>query len=429
MNEDASELIIGDAVVAAVEESAPPRRRWFRKTDTPQEPQTACENCGTTLTGAYCSSCGQHAIDYRRSLIRVLADAADSFLNWDAKFLKSLGVLVITPWRLTNDFNAGRRVRFVHPLRLYLLASIAFFLLAKLLNITPGTPGQLSPENRAELDRSLSQLSGATSMLNEEQRLRIDSLHTRLNGPEAAHDAHEKAVLENLAGKLPRFARKKALKPEDVTKLEAVLNAVPPQPPLPVSGSEPPPLTMDQSAPAAAVSTATPSVNFRPGIHFDGKSDSPLGTWLEARAKEKLGADGTKSQLFLETFRSNVPSMMLCCVPLFALILKLLYVRRRRFYVEHLVYALHIHTFIYVAVVVVTLVKLGSEKILPAPIQVLLVVALAVTAAAQVFISIRRVYGQGWIMTTLKFLLGGFIYSFVITAGLIATIVVTLLLP
>jgi hypothetical protein len=61
----------------------------------------------------------------------VALDALDSFLNWDTKFLNSVGVLLLRPWRLTNDFNAGRRVRYVHPLRLYLLASIAFFLLAQ----------------------------------------------------------------------------------------------------------------------------------------------------------------------------------------------------------------------------------------------------------------------------------------------------------
>lgn len=347
----------------------------------------------------------------------------------DTKFLKSVGVLLVRPWRLTNDFNAGRRVRYVHPLRLYLLASIAFFLIAKLLNITPGTPGNLTPENRAELDSALGKLSGADSVLNEDQRARVDSLRSRLNDPEVAHDPHEKAVLEKLAGKLPRFAKKKQLQPADLAKLEAVLAAVPPMPPLPSSGSEPPPLADDQPAPAPSVPIPKPNVDFRPGITFDGKSDSPLGAWFERRAKEKLGADGTKSQLFMETFRSNVPSMMLCCVPLFALILKLLYVRRRRFYVEHLVYALHIHTFVYVAVVVITLIGIGAAKIVPGPVQVLLVVALSITAAAQVFISIRRVYGQGWMMTTLKFLLGGLIYLFVITTGLVATVAVTLLMP
>ena len=120
MPDDATDLIVGDAAVDAVEEGrrgAPPnrRRRWKRKQ---APPLTHCENCGAALTGEWCGQCGQHAIDYRRSLWRVFVDALDSFLNWDAKFLTSVGVLLTKPWKLTNDFNAGRRVRYLHPLRL-----------------------------------------------------------------------------------------------------------------------------------------------------------------------------------------------------------------------------------------------------------------------------------------------------------------------
>ena len=42
-------------------------------------------------------------------------------------------LLLLRPWQLTNDFNAGRRARYVHPLRLYLIASVLFFLLARAL--------------------------------------------------------------------------------------------------------------------------------------------------------------------------------------------------------------------------------------------------------------------------------------------------------
>src|SRR5262249_3685237 len=83
-------------------------------------------------------------------------------------------------------------------------------------------------------------------------------------------------------------------------------------------------------------------------------SDEPhtdLGKWLEKRAREKIGEHGSKAELFFATLFQNLPYMMLCCVPLFALVLKVLYVRRKIFYIEHLIYALHIHSFAYVAVI------------------------------------------------------------------------------
>ena len=47
----------------------------------------------------------------------------------------------------------------------------------------------------------------------------------------------------------------------------------------------------------------------------------------------------------------------------------------------------------------------------------------------QIFLSIRRVYGQGWFFTTLKFLLGGIVYFVILVFAVAATAFVTLLLP
>lgn len=336
MAEETTQFILGDAALDGLNQP-PKRRRFFRRKKKDSPPLTHCENCGAALTGEYCAQCGQHAIDYRRSLLRVVLDAADSFLNLETKFLKTLGVLLTRPGRLTNDFNAGRRVRYVHPLRLYLLASIAFFLLARLVHLAPSGPSDLTPEARAA--------------------------------------------------------------PSETPAAEGG-NATP----------------------------APPKVN--PVIQFDSDMErkSVFGSWLEERVKKKIGEDGTNAQLFLETLRSHVPAMMLCCIPLFAFVLKVLYLRQRRFYVEHLVYALHIHTFAYVAVVVITLLGMGAERWLPS-VQVLLVVVLFFIVAAQVFLSIRRVYRQGWFMSTFKFLLGGITYLLVLALALGATAFVTLLLP
>src|SRR5262249_9571894 len=139
-----------------------------------------------------CSKCGQHAIDYRRSLFRVLIDAADSFFNWDTKFLKSIGLLLIRPWKLTNDFNAGRRARYVHPLRLYLLASIAFFHLARTIHLNTPDAIQLTSEDRSELASSLGKLTGPDSILNPEQREKIDAARTKIGLGEGTLTEEEK---------------------------------------------------------------------------------------------------------------------------------------------------------------------------------------------------------------------------------------------
>jgi hypothetical protein len=141
------------------------------------------------------------------------------------------------------------------------------------------------------------------------------------------------------------------------------------------------------SPPAAPTPAPAPNISFSPVIQFDrGDSEAkdPFAKWIESRVKEKVGEDGTKVTLFLDTLRSNVPTMMLCCVPLFAFVLKMLYLRQRRYYVEHLVYALHIHTFVYVAVVVTTLIGMAALRVVPT-VQPLIMSVLAIVAAVQVF--------------------------------------------
>ena len=104
----------------------------------------------------YCSQCGQAAVDYRRSFGHVIGDLLDSFLNWDSKFIHTIGLLITRPWGLTNEFLAGRRVRYLHPARLYLLTSILFFFAVtswiKSIHIDPIN---LSPAQRAEIRSEL----------------------------------------------------------------------------------------------------------------------------------------------------------------------------------------------------------------------------------------------------------------------------------
>src|ERR1043166_119681 len=139
MADEPEKLILGDTVISALEQPSP---RRFRQRWKEQRPLTHCENCGAELTGQYCAQCGQAAVDYRRSFRHVIVDVLDSFLNWDSRFFATMVLLIAKPWQLTNEYVSGKRVRHVHPLRLYLLASIVFFFAvnygAKGLRLEPG---------------------------------------------------------------------------------------------------------------------------------------------------------------------------------------------------------------------------------------------------------------------------------------------------
>src|SRR4030095_15331512 len=171
-------------------------------------------------------------------------------------------------------------------------------------------------------------------------------------------------------------------------------------------------------------------VGERPFVVFDdAKSTTPFERWIEARAKEKMGEHGTKMGLFISTLFSNLPYMMLCCIPLFALVLKLLYIRQRLFYIDHLIYALHIHTFFYATVMLIVLATIGLTRFAPGAIAGWLIALLWIAFVTQIFLSIRYVYRQGWFFSIFKFLFGGFVYLIVLLAALAVTFFATLVQP
>ena len=133
MSDETTPLIFGDAAVAELGPSLRSENGSVAKRKS-RPSLTHCENCGAALTGPYCAQCGQPAIDYRRSFGSLLADAADAFFNFDARFFQSFGLLLFKPWRLTNEFVEGKRARHVHPLRVYLIASVMFFLVINFLS-------------------------------------------------------------------------------------------------------------------------------------------------------------------------------------------------------------------------------------------------------------------------------------------------------
>jgi hypothetical protein len=443
MSDELHQIILADTASAVAEE--PPRRRGIfglrRRSKLPAQPLTHCENCGAPLAGEFCAQCGQHAIDYRRSIFRVVLDAADSFLNWDTKFLHSMNQLLIRPWQLTNDFNAGRRARYVHPLRLYLIASIVFFLLARAIDWDTQGPIQLTAQDRTELVASLARMVEPNSPLTEEQRAQVELARVKLAETQGALTAAERAEVRRAFKAYIKSEVRKSLSAEERVKMTTLMSRIPKMPDLdkeittPVVPPPPPDLSASPPAtdqPPLPPATTAPTPKVKGPIHFtvgkEGEKKSPFGAWLEKQVRQKIGEDGKNAQIFLDTLRSNIPAMMLCCIPLFAFILKILYIRQRRYYVEHLVYSLHIHTFLYVAVIITALLVMGANRTLPILsgwINLVMVIAIFV----QIFLSIRRVYRQGWFMSLLKFLFGGFVYLVVLVLAVGATALVTLMLP
>ena len=190
--------------------------------------------------------------------------------------------MVTRPWRLTNAFLTGQRVRYLHPARVYLLASVLFFFAATYgIKSTHFSPINLSPEDRvqirSELEREnvapdvrakIEQILGGTPIAPEKRA----ALEKELKNEDLPTEARD-AIQEQLQhGDLPPDAR---------AKLEESVKNLPPDA-------------------RAKVEQALKRTRDKTTLFQPDKNDKPntLGTWLEKRAREKVGEHGTNIQLF-----------------------------------------------------------------------------------------------------------------------------------
>jgi hypothetical protein len=121
--------------------------------------------------------------------------------------------------------------------------------------------------------------------------------------------------------------------------------------------------------------------------------------------------------------------MVLCCIPLFALVLKILYIFKRRYYIEHLIFALHTHAFVFLSTVIIIGIGFLLYWKAPPAFTPLVCTFLGLAVLIQLLRSTRRVYRQNWLATLFKFALGGVIYSITLGLAFGVTAFVTLLLP
>jgi hypothetical protein len=384
VSDETTPFIFGDTAAAELSRVRGPK--WYRRKSRP--PLTECENCHAPLSGPYCAQCGQPAIDYRRSFGSLLLDAADAFFNLDERFLNTFGLLLIKPWRLTIDFIEGRRVRHVHPLRVYLIASVIFFLVINYLARNAHFQKQeIGPDDSALV------ISGET--------------------PGALSEAEQ----------LDREIRN-AVRAANAAKASATVSASP---------------STSASLGQTESPTPAPSVLPKPKqkksdkdvlLEIENDPDlSPFQRWLKERALEKIGPSGDRGDLFLKALLQNLAPMVLCCIPLFAIVLKILFIFKRRYYIDHLVFALHTHAFVFLSTVLIIGIGFLLAWKAPGPLVPIVCTFLSATVIAELLIAIRKVYRLNWFGVLLTFGIGSAAYFILLGLAFFTTAAVTLLLP
>ncbi|SFW28499.1 Protein of unknown function [Sinomicrobium oceani] len=325
-----------------------------------------CLNCGADLGEAqnYCPVCGQENWDQKVPLKTFISDFFSTYFNFDSTFFKTVPAFFFRPGKLTNLYNQGKRRVYLNPIRLYLVMSIFYFFAVSLI----------IPRNF--FDRVMT--TDYLGMLDENIALQ-DTLVAQ-DHPENNKRAEIDSVLRVAGNKNPSV----------LSGLDTLVTKLRKDPENKTGWRELKILAQDPAVSDTTFARAWGESNLK-GLDFAN---------IETRRNFVAN-----SNLFLLGFARNLPVMMLFLLPFFALMLKLLYIRGDRYYVEHLIHGLHLHSFAYLIYGLgITLIYFGVGDATWVSIILFMLVS------TYAYISLLNVYGQGWFKTLLKFNVLGFVY-------------------
>jgi hypothetical protein len=267
-----------------------------------------CRNCGAPVSRNFCAECGQDTSLHPLSVWEFVHELVSHYVAVEGKLWRTLALLAFRPGRLTVEYLAGRRQRYIIPLRLYLTASFLFFAIAQWSGQLVQTVTVVSP------------------------RLTADGGGASVDLPMASLDLRGPSPSE-MAG-IARLRFEDCLQPQ---------------------------------------------------------AHCPLLKRLAAPAMVALQKDPQHViERFSERLRHSLSYAMFLLLPVFASLLALVYRNRHRYYGEHLVFSLHVHSFwFFLALLSLVLPEVLADW-------------LPLAYAAYGLWALHRVYGGRWQFTFLR---------------------------
>jgi hypothetical protein len=384
-------------------------------------PARRCQNCGEALLGEHCYACGQPTKGLVRHFSSIIGDFMDSVFELDSRILRTLGPLLFKPGYLSDEYFAGRRVRYVSPVRLFVFLSLFAFFAAQLsFDIDNGNGGVIQVDTPKEAGIEATDAEGVrlleASTVADVERIRDAALAEITTAREEAKGVPGVSIGLDVAEQAIRNdAERRIAEIEESQR----------------TGK---PLAVQRDREDGRISFN--------GTPWDPQTNPANIGWLGEAGNARLNAYIGRAQgnikriqddpnLLKDAFLSTVPTTLFVLLPLFALLLKVAYLFKRRLYMEHLIVALHSHSFLCAGLLVVLLLDALAGWTtglawLSASIRFGEVLLLC-WMPLYLLLMQKRVYRQGWIMTLLKYCVLGTCYlvliSFGATASLLASLV------
>ena len=347
----------------------------------PERAEKNCLNCGATVIGRYCHICGQENVVTKESFWSLAKHFVFDILHFDGKFWHTLKYLIIRPGYVARQYCEGKRNSYLHPIRMYLFTSAVFFLIFFALkgDVLQIKEDALTKEDRAEsaetLNEILSKHPGDTSLLRQIALLNDTSRTVYLNQLDSLRQSG--------------FSLSNSKNYSTLSQYDSMQKALPKE-----------------------------------------KRDGWIARMFTRRGLELKNKYGNNMKqgisLMWTDFLHKLPYMLFLSLPFFALILKLLYIRRKNFfYSDHAIFTLYHYIASFILLVVMMFIgQLENWTHLPG--LGLAVGLLFFVWMGYLLVEMKTFYKQGWAKTTIKFLLADLLGFFVILLLFIAFLLVSI---
>jgi Protein of unknown function (DUF3667) len=320
-----------------------------------------CLNCGAEITGRYCSACGQENIESKQTVWHLINHFFSDITHFDGKFFVTVKDLFAKPGFLSKEYLIGRRVSYLDPIRMYIFTSAIFFLI--FFSLFDVRNKHVTAETNIEIQKDPELRELMAKAKNASDSLRILNNYNSTATPLI---------------KLDEDSRSK--------KSEGVQLKVP------EAGYQ----TVESYD--SAQKTLTPDKRDGWIKHKVTRREIQVGQQFQ----ENPG--GTIREL-LSNFMHNFPKVLFISLPLFALVLNMLYFRRKNFYyVDHGIFSVHLYIFSFLLL----LISFGLGELSSVAhwrIIIWMQMALWIYALIYYYKAMRRFYGQSRGKTIFKYLL------------------------
>lgn len=258
-----------------------------------------CLNCNQALdqqSDNFCPQCGQLNNTKKETASELLRELAGDFLHLDSKVTRTIIPLLFKPGYLTQQFNSGKRARYLHPVRMFISILIIFV-------IVRGTIG-----NSHESDQFIAGDTAITQNgTDKDTIITIGSTRSPLviTSTDSSKGSSSFTFRSNA-----NFDKAMGMARNGITDVDVILDSL-------------------------------------------GKEKTFFNRVLFSRAI-KMADTKNFTKDFRTYFRSKLPWVIFSLMPVFAFILWLLYIRKNFVFSEHLIYAFHLHSFFFLLIAIGT---------------------------------------------------------------------------